>query len=201
MGKWQWTYARWLVPILGTWPCSFHSSFFDDPAMGQGLSSLFPLFCLLSNLATWVGSAGAVLALACRGRWWPVGQRNGSEGRRGLGVGWGGSGASGYLEWGWKLLGMACLGTWEPYPPSPVLPWKLEQEGKSLSLCPCSFPRLLLPLPLPAWLSQHFFLLSFICSKSTGCSVSPVHTDQGRVCYLFIHLLKAREGEASIKEH
>ena len=65
-------YARWLVPILGTWPRSLHSSFFGDPAMGQGLSSLFPLFCLLSNLATWVGLAGAVLALACRGRWWPL---------------------------------------------------------------------------------------------------------------------------------
>lgn len=89
---------------------------------------------------------------------WPAGgggglqaRENGSEGRRGWGLGGeavrhldilNGSGPN-FL----KRLGMACLGTWGPYPPTPVLPWKQEPEGKSLSPCPCSFPAYSSPSP------------------------------------------------------
>lgn len=55
----------------------------------------FPCY-LLSSLASWADSVSAVLALACRGRWWPAGPRNGGEGR--VGGGWGkGKEAVGHL--------------------------------------------------------------------------------------------------------
>ena len=58
---------------------------------------------------------------------------------------------------------MACLGTWGPYPPTPVLPWKRELEGKSLSPCPCSFPASSSPSPSrlaePALFSSLLYLL------------------------------------------
>lgn len=77
-------------------PPNLHPSFFGDPAMGQDLSSFFFPCCLLSNLASWAGSVRVVLALACRGRWWPAGQRSGGGGGGGGGAGWG----KGGRQWG-----------------------------------------------------------------------------------------------------
>lgn len=95
MGKWQWPCARWLVPVLGTWPHGLHSSFFGDPAMGR---AFLPFF--LSSVCFPIWLLGWVQLGQC---WlWPAGGGGGLQARElGVRVGgaWGlGGEAVGHLD-------------------------------------------------------------------------------------------------------
>lgn len=127
-------------------PPALHPSFFGNPAPGQeGLSSFLLPFpcCLLSSLASWPGSVGVLLALACRGRRWPAGPRN--EDGAGEAVGHLGilnGGGPDFL----KLPGLACLGPWRPSTSHPHFAMEAEARRQAFVAGP---PSSLLPPPPP----------------------------------------------------
>ena len=82
-----------------------------------------------------------------------------------------------------KLLGMACLGTRRPQPPTPILPWKQEQVGKCL--LPCAS---LLPTPPPCLAEPTLFSsLLYLLKKVKGVLfLLCIQIKEGDVIYLFI---------------
>lgn len=104
--------------------------------------------------------------------------------------------ASGYLEWGGSYQAMACL-QGSPTLLPPVLPWKLARRQEltlSLLLPPPFSPSLLLTYAL-------FSSLLYLPEKYRVSCFSCAYRSRKGMCYLFIHLLKARGERGATIEH